>query len=135
MKEIAGIKLKNVGRKPEESKGGDVPVAANAKIEPPKITYPTIRCDTSSGGWSLPISLEKFKAGDKAILVALVNVKEKTKRESESEDQKEESAVTGELEFLKVGIEKSEGEEEPRLSGDEAESKLDDLMSKMKDEE
>jgi hypothetical protein len=98
--EIAGVALKDSGRKSSE------PVAVAEKPSESKIQYPTIRCDNKSGGWNLPIDLSDFKAGDKAVLVAIVNVKEKVNREMESDGKEDESGTTGELEFLKVGIRK-----------------------------
>ena len=124
---IAGIDLINVGRKPEHNKVESV----SPSKEEPQILYPTIRCDSSSEGWNLPINLEPFKAGERAILVALVNVKEKIRRESDSETDKE-SNVTGELEFLKVGIEKSDMGEGEHISN--AKEKLESLLSSLKDE-
>ena len=88
---VAGIKLEDAGRKPNKPTG-----VIETKSESPKVEYPTIRCDSNTGGWNLPIDLSGYKAGDKLTLVALVNVKEIVKRDSESENDKE-SGVTGEL--------------------------------------
>jgi len=121
---IDGIELKDAGRKPDKNKELSIPTAE--VTESPKISYPYIRCDPNTDGWNLPIDLEGFKVGDRAIFVALVNVKEKTKRESESQG-KNESGTTGELEFLKVGLKKQGEEEMP----EEKEAK--DFLSKIED--
>jgi hypothetical protein len=125
--EINGIKLKSAEYKHEKP----TEAVSSSKIETP--CYPTMRIDEGGYG-SLPLDIEGFKAGDKLILVALCNLKEKTKSESESEE-KNDSKVTGEIEFLKVGIEKSEMEDDkPLITGESAKEKLTELLSKMKEE-
>jgi hypothetical protein len=128
MKEIAGIELKDAGRKPEKPTS----VPSMEKTDEPKISYPTMRVEDNGYG-SLPLDLENFNAGDKAILVALVSIKEKTKRETQSSESPNDNKVYGEIEFLKVGIEGYK--EEKHISGNEAEGKLSKIMSELKDKD
>ena len=99
---ILGIELEDAGYKPTEN---ELPKVQEPSKES-EIRYPSMRVNSEGGYNDLPIDLEGFKAGDEVILIALVNIKEKTKRESESKE-KNESSISGELEFLKVGIKKT----------------------------
>ncbi len=127
---IAGVELKDAGRKSDETKA----VEGKSLAEAPKIQYPSMCCETNSHGWNLPIDLSDFNAGDKAVLVAVVNVKEKTKRESESERDGKESGVTGELEFLQVGIRKH-ADGKNKMSEDEVSKNLKDAFEESSEEE
>jgi hypothetical protein len=109
---IGNVELKDTGYKPEESgQATEVPKTNSSEKE---IHYPSMSVSDKPCWNDLPLDLTNFKAGEKAVLIAIVNIKEKTVRENESEGKKD-SKKSGCIEFLKVGLrqkEKSNLEEE-----------------------
>jgi hypothetical protein len=96
---LFGIALKEAGRPIEESKA--VSPVDNYKPEigegrKTKKTYATIY----GGKDVLPIDLEPYKAGDKLIFIAVVNIKSKADEDTDGKGKSDRF----ELEILKAGV-------------------------------